>query len=70
MVKKALKRQIQPVFGKCCECKHSYDYHELTAYEPRVPFLCKCRLPDDDGKHWSKFLDHPCENGKFEKRTV
>lgn len=63
MRQKAPQKPNKPHLGKCCECKHSYDYHELTNYEPRRPFMCKCRF-----EQWSQFLDKQCVNGKFEKR--
>ena len=57
---------MKPRQGKqekhCCrDCAHSFDYHELTAYEPRVPFLCRCPF-----NQWSQFLDTPqfCNNFK------
>jgi hypothetical protein len=63
MAKKALKTQIKPILGKCRECKYSYDYHELTAYPPRKPFLCRCEF-----EQWSQFLDKECINGHFRKK--
>jgi hypothetical protein len=45
----------------CKDCAHSHDQHELTAYEPRVPFMCRCPF-----RQWSQFLDIPqiCEHFK------
>lgn len=34
-----IQRQRKQEKHCCRECAHSHDYHELTAYEPRVPFL-------------------------------
>lgn len=46
---------------RCSDCAHSYDYHEFTAYDPRVPFMCRCPY-----REWSQFLDIPqiCEHYK------
>lgn len=56
----ASKKKDDKKLGTCRECRLSYDYHEMTAYPPHVPFLCKC--PHEE---WSQFLDHLCVNGKF-----
>lgn len=48
--------------GTCRECAYHYDEHELTNYEPHVPFMCRCRHEE-----WSQFLDKECINGKFER---
>ncbi len=50
--------------GTCRECAHSYDPHELTAYEPRVPFMCRCQ--HDTTR--SYFLDHQCETGHYKPK--
>ncbi|MBR1785287.1 MAG: hypothetical protein IJ760_07640 [Bacteroidales bacterium] len=63
MARKPLKQPISAPHGKCCECKHSYDYHELTNYEPRKPFLCRCPY-----EKWSQFLDKQCVNGQFQRK--
>lgn len=63
MAKKPPQKANKPILGKCRECKLSYDYHEMTNYEPKRPFLCKC-----PHEQWSQFLDHVCVNGYFEKR--
>ena len=56
-----IRKPKEPVKVMCKDCAHSYDPHELTAYEPRVPFLCRCPF-----KQWSQFLDIPqiCYNFK------
>lgn len=48
--------------GRCRECRHHYDEHELTNYEPKHFFLCRCPF-----EKWSQFLDKECVNGKFEQ---
>lgn len=58
---KTTPRQRKPEKHCCQDCAHSHSPHELTAYEPRKPFLCKCPF-----KQWSQFLDIPqfCNNFK------
>lgn len=63
MDKNTSQKTKSTALGKCCECKHSYDYHELTNYEPRKPFMCRCPW-----EQWSQFLDKLCVNGKFESK--
>ena len=57
------KTAPQPQKHCCRDCANSYDYHELTAYEPRVPFLCRCPFEE-----WSQFLDIPKFCIHFKKR--
>lgn len=57
-----------PKLGNCIQCMFSSDYHEIGA--SGLPFLCKCKYPDKDGMHWSKFLNKPCENGMYKPKEV
>lgn len=59
-----MRRKKTETLGLCRDCAHSYDHHELTAYEPRVPFLCRCSM---DATR-SFFLDHNCENGHYKPK--
>lgn len=63
MAARAKKEEKKTDTGTCRECKLSYDYHELTNYEPRKPFMCKC-----PHERWSQFLDKLCVNGKFVRK--
>ena len=63
MAKRIVKAKSEPLLGMCRDCSHSYDYHEMTNYEPRRPFLCKCPF-----EQWSQFLNKKCVNGHFKKK--
>ena len=58
-----IRKTKEPEKVTCRECAHSYDQHELTAYEPRVPFMCRCPF-----RQWSQFLDIPQICYQFKKR--
>lgn len=62
MARKPPQKPKSTTLGTCRECKHSYEYHELTNTKPREPFMCKCPF-----ERWSQFLDNQCVNGHFEK---
>jgi hypothetical protein len=63
---KNCKRPVTSATGDriCGRCAHCYDYHELTAYEPRVPFMGRCPFI----KNRSVFLKQNCENAKFAEK--
>jgi len=63
MASKPTKQTNSATLGVCGDCKHSYDYHEMTNYEPKHPFMCRCPF-----ERWSQFLDKLCVNGKFEHK--
>ena len=48
--------------GVCRDCANHYDEHELTNYEPRHFFMCRCLF-----EKYSQFLDKQCVNGRFKK---
>lgn len=60
---KSIKKEELVDIGPCRECANHYDEHELTAIEPREPFMCRCRY-----ERWSQFLDKLCINGHFKRQ--
>ena len=56
------KKSGKASLGICRDCRHHYDEHELTNYEPRHFFMCRCPF-----EKWSQFPDKECVNGKFEQ---
>lgn len=53
---------VKASLGVCRDCAHHYDEHELTNYEPKHFFMCRCPF-----EKWSQFLEKECVNGKFKK---
>ena len=56
------KKSGKASLGKCRDCRLHYDEHELTNYEPKHFFMCRCPF-----EKWSQFLEKECTNGKFEQ---
>ncbi len=58
----------KPCKVMCCDCIHSYDYHELDCNGK--PFLCHCDAKGDWGKKFSDFLYNKQECKKFEQIPI
>ena len=56
------KKVIEKPKYHCCDCEHSYDWHEIGANGK--PFMCRCPYYKD-GKY-CRFLSGPqCEHFKM-----